>query len=266
MNIAIVGAGNGGVKTINCFNDIEDINISIVVDKDADAPGIALAKELGIPFSQSIDDIECTSLDMIVEATGNEKFSNFLKDKFSSTCSILDFKGTLLMMTLIERNLNTLEKMDSQISIMNDTTHTVNAQLQEIIGSIEKINSITENLLETTRVSNTYIKESDKIIQSVNNIALQTKILGLNASIEAARAGEHGKGFAVVANEVQNLSQYTGNFASEISNILNKLSNEIKKIDKEVHTLDGLSQVQVDASSQVSVAIDSLTGACSDKM
>lgn len=136
MNIAIVGAGNGGVKTINCFNNIEDINIRIVVDKDA--PGIALAKELGIPFSQSIDDIECKNLDMIVEATGNEQFSNFLKDRFSSTCSILDFKGTLLMMTLIERNLNTLEKMDSQISIINDTTHTVNGQLQEIIGSIEK--------------------------------------------------------------------------------------------------------------------------------
>jgi len=263
LNIAIVGAGNGGVKTINCFNNIEDINIRIVVDKDA--PGIALAKELGIPFSQSIDDIECKNLDMIVEATGNEQFSNFLKDRFSSTCSILDFKGTLLMMTLIERNLNTLEKMDSQISIINDTTHTVNGQLQEIIGSIEKINRITENLLETTKVSNTYIKESDKIIQSVNNIALQTKILGLNASIEAARAGEHGKGFAVVANEVQNLSQYTGNFASEISSILNKLSSEIRKIDTEVHALDDLSHVQVDASSQVSVAIDSLMGACTDR-
>ncbi|WP_432667386.1 methyl-accepting chemotaxis protein [Wukongibacter baidiensis] len=266
MNIAIVGAGNGGVKTINCFNDIDDINIRIVVDKDVDAPGIALAKELGIPCSQSIDDIECVSLDMIVEATGNEKFSNFLKDKFSSTCSILDYKGTLLMMTLIERNLSTLEKMDSQISIINNTTYTVNGQLQEIIGSIEKINRITENLLETTKISNTYIKESDKIIQSVNNIALQTKILGLNASIEASRAGEHGKGFAVVANEVQKLSQYTGDFASEISTILSKLSDEVKKIDTEVHALDGLSQVQVDASDEVSTAIDSLMGACTDRV
>lgn len=265
MNIAIVGAGNGGVKTIKCFNNIEDINISIVVDKDKDAPGVALARELGIPFSQSIDDLECKSLDMIVEATGNEKFSNFLKDRFSSTCSILDFKGTLLMMTLVERNLNTLEQMDSQISIINDTTHTVDGQLQEIIGSIEKTNRITESLLETTKISNTYIKESDKIIQSVNNIALQTKILGLNASIEASRAGEHGKGFAVVANEVQKLSQYTGDFASEISSILNKLSSEIRKIDTEVHALDDLSQVQVDASSQVSVAIDSLMGACNDR-
>lgn len=264
MNIAIVGAGNGGVKTIKCFSNIENINISIIVDKDRDAPGIVLAQKLGISSSQSIDDIDCEGLDMIVEATGNEKFGNLLKDRFGSICSILDSKGTLLMMTLIERNLTTLEKMDNQISVINDTTHTVEGQLQEIIGSIEKINGITENLLETTKTSNTYIKESDKIIQSVNNIALQTKILGLNASIEAARAGEHGKGFAVVANEVQNLSKYTGNFASEISSILNKLSQEIKKIDTEVHALDSLSGVQVNASSQVSAAIDSLVGACND--
>lgn len=265
MNIAIVGAGNGGVKTIKCFNNIDDINISMVVDKNEDAPGVALARELGIPFSESIDDLECSDLDMIVEATGNERFSNFLKDRFGSSCSILDFKGTLLMMTLVERNLNTLEQMDSQISVINDTTHTVDNQLQEIIGSIEKINHITENLLEATKTSNTYIKESDKIIKSVNNIALQTKILGLNASIEAARAGEHGKGFVVVANEVQTLSQYTENFASEISDILNKLSSEIINVDTGVHALDDLSQVQVDASSQVSVAIDSLIKACNHR-
>jgi len=265
LNIAIIGAGNGGVSTIKCFNSIEDINITMVIDKNQNAPGIVLAKELKIPFSQSIDDINCNNLDMIVEATGNEEFSNFLKDKFGSTCSILDSQGALLMMTLVERNLNTLEKMDNQISVINETTQIVQGQLQEIIGSIEKIHSISDNLLDTTKTSNAHIKESDRIIQSVNKIAQQTKILGLNASIEAARAGEHGKGFAVVANEVQNLSRFTGDFAAEISSILSKLSEEIKKIDNEVRALDNLSQVQVDASTNVSSAIDSLEKACNQR-
>lgn len=264
VNIAIVGAGKGGVSTIKCFNNIEDINVSIVVDKNVDAPGIVLAKELGIRVSESIDDIQCKNLDMIVEATGNQEFSDFLKNKFGSSCSILDSQGALLMMTLVERNLKTVEKMNSQISIINDTANIVQNQLQEIIGSIESINTASVSLLDTTKVSNEYIQESDNIIKSVNKIAQQTKILGINASIEAARAGEQGKGFAVVANEVQNLSRYTEKFSREISSILLKLSEEIQKIDKEVHTLDSLSHVQVDASSKVSSAVDSLVGACGE--
>lgn len=264
MNIAIIGAGKGGVSTIKCFNNIKDITISIVVDKNINAPGIELAKELGIPFSQSLDDINCENLDVIVEATGNKEFSNFLKDKFESKCSIVDSKGTWLMMTLAERDLKALEKMDNQISIINDTANIVQSQVNEIMGSIEKIHTTSEKLLYTTKVSNEYIKESDNIIQSVNKISQQTKILGINASIEAARAGEHGKGFGVVANEVQSLSKYTEDFAAEIKGILLKLSEEIKKIDKEVNGLDSFSQVQVNASDKVSSAVDDLVEACDE--
>ncbi|SHJ89699.1 methyl-accepting chemotaxis protein [Paramaledivibacter caminithermalis] len=264
MNIAIVGAGKGGLSAIKCFNNIKDINISIVVDKNANAPGIVLAKKLGIPFSHSIDDINCNNLDIMIEATGNKEFSDFLKNRFGTMCSILDSKSTLLMMTLVERDLNTLEKINNQISIIHNTANIVEDQLHEIISSIDKIHTVSDNLLETTKVSSQYIKESDNIIQSVNRIAQQTKILGINASIEAARAGQQGKGFAVVANEVQNLSKYTENFAGEIKTILFKLSEEIKKIDKEVHGLDSFSQIQVDASSKVSSAVDTLVKACEE--
>lgn len=264
MNIAIVGAGKGGLSTIKCFNNIEDITIGIVVDKNIDAPGIVLAKKLGIPFSQSIDDIGCENLDVIVEATGNKEFSDFIKNKFSATCSILDSKGALLMMKLVERDLEALERMDSQISIINDTASIVQNQLHEITASIEKIHATSEKLLDTTQVSNEYIKESDRIIQSVNKISQQTKILGINASIEAARAGEQGKGFGVVANEVQSLSKYTEDFAAEIKNILLKLSEEISRIDKEVNGLDSFSQIQVNASDKVSTAVDTLVQACEE--
>lgn len=266
MNIVIIGAGKGGVSMIKCFNDIEDINVCMVVDRDKNAPGIVLARELNIPISLSIDDISCQDLDIIIEATGNEEFSNFLKTRFGSTASILDSKGALLMITLVEKNLKMLEKMNTQISTVNETTHIVQGQLKEIVNSIDMIHSASDSLLETTKVSNEYIQESDGIIQSVNKIAQQTKILGLNASIEAARAGEQGKGFAVVADEVQNLSKYTGSFAEEISSILLKLSEEIEKINKEVHTLDDLSNVQVEASSQVSAAVAGLVKVCDENI
>ena len=54
MNIAVVGAGTGGTKIIKTLSSISDVKIVIVIDKNLDAPGIALAKELGIRYNDSL--------------------------------------------------------------------------------------------------------------------------------------------------------------------------------------------------------------------
>lgn len=262
LNIIIVGAGKGGTSLINCFNSIDDINIILVVDKNINAPGISLAKKLNIPYSQSIDDINCLSTDLIIEATGNNQISEILNERYGTSCTILDSKAALLILTLVNKNIETLNRINKQITIINDTSYIVQNQLAEISASIDSISSISDNLLNSTKTSNKYINESDKIIQSVNKIAQQTKILGINASIEAARAGEQGKGFSIVAKEVQNLALYTENFAKEISTILLQLSEEIKNIDEEVLKLNDFSNTQIDASSKVSTAVETLIKAC----
>jgi hypothetical protein len=258
MNIVIIGAGTGGTNMIDSFSKIDEINIVQVIDRSPDAPGILLAKKLGIKCSQSISDISITNLDLIIEATGVEKVKNELNESFGSKCTIIDSMGALLIMTLVKRDIIVLDKLNSQILAVKDTSNRVKDHLKDISSSIDSTLEINKKLNEISKTSIEYIKETDKIIQYVNKISKQTKILGINATIEAARAGEQGKGFAVVANEVQKLANSSENFAKEITNILTKLTEEIIHVEAVAKKLSNLSGLQVEASSNVNAAVNSL--------
>lgn len=258
MNIAIVGGGTGGTNIIKSLVNVEDVKIVVVIDKNLDAPGILLAKKLGLSFSQSIDAIAGKDADIIIEVTGSSKVAEILNEKYGKTHKIIDSQGALLIMTLVKRNIATLEKLSNQIQVINNTSEVVQSQLGEISNSIENIHDVTDKLSDFTRVSGEYIEESDKITQYVNKIAQQTKILGINAAIEAARAGENGRAFSVVAEEVQDLAGNSQNYAKEVNNILSKLSGEIKKVNIEAERLKKLSQVQIEASGRANTAVDEL--------
>ncbi|OGO79395.1 MAG: hypothetical protein A2Y23_06060 [Clostridiales bacterium GWB2_37_7] len=258
MNIAIVGAGTGGTNIIESFSKINEIKIVQVVDNRSDAQGVVLAKKLGIKCSQSLGDISTINLDIIIEATGNEKVKQELSESFGSLCTIIDSQGALLIMTLVKRDIEGLDKLNNQIAAIKDTSTQVQTHLQEISTSIDSTYEINKKLNEISKTSIEYIVETDRIIQYVNNISKQTKILGINATIEAARAGEQGKGFSVVANEVQKLADSSENFAKEITKILTKLSEEIREVEAVANNLSNLSERQVQASSNVNTAVHSL--------
>jgi methyl-accepting chemotaxis protein len=254
-----VGAGTGGTNLIKSLSQVEELHIKLVVDKNQDAPGVVLAKQLNIKCASSIDDISSIDVDLILEATGNEKVEELLREKFSNRCKIIDSEGSRLIMTLVKRDIKTLEKLNGQIAAIKSASSAISAQLEEISVTVEGTHKVSEKLIDFTQASTNYIKESDKIIQYVNSIAKQTKILGINATIEAARAGEHGRGFTVVAKEVQKLAESSEGFAKEINSILEKLSQEIQSIRVEVENLKSLSRLQVEASENVHSAVAELS-------
>lgn len=259
MNIAIVGAGTGGTKMLESFSKIEEINIVQVIDSRSDAPGVLLAQKLGIKSSQSLDGIPTANLDLIIEATGNEKVKQSLNEKYAGKCTIIDSAGALLIVTLVERDIHAMEKLSKQITAIKNTSTQVQNQLKDISDSIDSTYTINRRLHEITKKSIDYIEETDKIIKYVNNISKQTKILGINATIEAARAGEQGRGFSVVANEVQKMAASSESFAKEINQILTKLSVEIREVEAVAKNLSDLSELQVQASVNVNEAVSSLT-------
>jgi methyl-accepting chemotaxis protein len=258
MNIVIVGAGQGVYNIIRSFTNIEDIKINMVIDRDMDAPGIKIAKEQGIPCNKSIDDINSNNTDLILEVTGNKDVSKILFDKYKDKCTILDSKSALLILSLVKKDIETLNKLNNSMEVIADTSSTIEQQLKEITTGVGSIQNVSENLIISTENSNEYITKTDEIIKYVDKMAKHTKILGLNAAIQAARAGEQGKGFAVVSTEIQKLADNNQSFSVEISKMLNQLSEEIKKIQEETSKLNYLSDLQVNASNTVNLAVSKL--------
>ncbi len=88
-------------------------------------------------------------------------------------------------------------------------------------------------------------REIAHVVQMMENVALQTKLLALNALVEAAHAGPHGKGFAVVAQEVRSLALRNEEAARAIRDIINSSITEIEECHRmtertsdAVHTTD----------------------------
>lgn len=103
--------------------------------------------------------------------------------------------------------------------------------------NVSSISKVIDQLIEITKQSEDNITKSKDIVKAIQNIALNTRILGFNASIEAARAKESGKGFGVIAQEVRSLADVSATSTEQIEGIIQKLeeaSKEISSLIKEV--------------------------------
>lgn len=255
MNIAIIGAGEGGTNLLKALHNLENISVQLVVDKQCNASGMQLAKDLRIPCSDSIKELNHYHIDVIIEVTGVPAVMNELNELFGQSHIIVSAEVAHLMMSIVNEHIKTTDQVNHQIEVIQQTVNTLKDELDSVSKSVTVLQDVNRMLVESTEKSNTYISKSDEIISAVNNISQKIKILGLNANIESARAGEFGRGFSVVAKEVEKLSDSTSQFASEISTLLQSIADENKNISSEVQQLDQLSNDQQSLSTSLDQAI-----------
>lgn len=244
MKVAVVGAGRGGTNLIKVFQTLSDVYVSVVVDTNSSSEGILYAQSQGISCEKDLSNIGRYGVDLIVEATGSSAVIMRLKELFGDTHQIIDAQVAQVLNKIVDGQVTLLDQMSKQMDGIQKLAGTFAKEFHQLEGSVENIKQLSGQLNVAVENSNQYIAKTGEITDLVNKIAMQTKILGLNANIEAARAGEHGKGFAVVANEVQKLSNSSTQFATEISDLLKELSNEIQMVNDAANQLNSVSQVQ----------------------
>ncbi|MCM1480723.1 MAG: PocR ligand-binding domain-containing protein [Muribaculaceae bacterium] len=103
-------------------------------------------------------------------------------------------------------------------------------ELLKILSNIGK--SVDESAAEAARATET--------VKKIQNVALNTKILGFNASIEASRAKESGKGFTVIAQEVRALAERSKVSADSIEKSMKSITSSSDDMGKQMEATAGI--------------------------
>lgn len=126
-------------------------------------------------------------------------------------------------------------ELTGAVQEMTATNEVLTLASGDVTKRIEELSQFAESLQEN-------IEQINAIVGAVKDIAMRSKILGLNASIEAARSGIHGKGFAVVANEIQKMAESSTSSANNIEQQLSHITNSIHFISNSTNQISSFAQ------------------------
>lgn len=135
-----------------------------------------------------------------------------------------------------------LYKKITQIDKLLDDNKTLNKHL------FENFNELKKSADDTVK----HVKDTTDVVKSIQDVAMNTRILGFNASIEASRAKESGKGFGVIAQEVRSLAEVSNSSTNKISEIIGDIANDTEEIFTGLKSTETYINRSADNASAVS--------------
>lgn len=126
-------------------------------------------------------------------------------------------------------------ELSSAVEEMTATNEGLATASKDVSNRLEELSNFAESMTGD-------IEQINVIVHLVKDLAMKSKILGLNASIEAARSGEHGRGFAVVASEIQKMSQSSTESADSITVQLENIKQSIDQVNASTNQIAAFTQ------------------------
>lgn len=130
-----------------------------------------------------------------------------------------------------------MEEMASTVRNNADTTH--QAALSgaranaAVIRNLQQVRAIEKTIHEVARTS----RQIEGITALIDGIALQTKVLALNAGVEAARISGQERGLALVAQEVQTLALRSSDAAQKIACLVENSARQTALVEAGIQAI-----------------------------
>lgn len=172
---------------------------------------------------------------------------------------LFEDNGNIIGSIIVAESTEDKENLVQMAQSLTSTIEHITIAMDKNASGLEKVSNLGLQMEKISEVNLQSVKETDKIVDTVYNIAMQTKLLGFNASIESARAGEAGRSFKVVANEMSILAENSTKATTQINDLLDKLKLENEKVSKQSKELSNILNQLVASSEEVSTSTQSLT-------
>jgi len=266
IRIGIVGAGKGGTAILKEIAGFEDVRVEGVADLDDKAPGILLAKEMGIPtFKDCRELMRAKKLNLVIEATGSKEVQAIIEAERQEDTSVMDAREARLMMSIINAKAEMIEKLHVQAHELATTAEELKNAISRISVATKDLAAGAEELAARSQLLNdaagnakNHLGKISDVLKFIKKVAVQTNLLGLNAAIEAARAGEYGRGFSVVAGEVRKMSTDSAKAAEQISEILTNIEKTVIEIINGIMDSGQVTERQVTATQQIAAKVEQI--------
>jgi methyl-accepting chemotaxis protein len=264
--VAIIGAGKGGTSILRALQGIETVQVAGICDVNEQAPGMVLAREIGVQAYTDIDRIlAIPGLDIVIEATGVKKVQQQVEESKAEHVDMVDSHGANLMMMLVESREEMIHTLHGEAERLAQMSNQLTITMQEVSKVVEDLAANAQSmavqgieLIQSAQGAVLQLGETEEVVSIITSIAKQTKLLGLNAAIEAARSGEQGRGFAVVADEVKKLAENSTESTEKISDILADIEASVQEITASVEEAGQVVQNQAERTQSMAASIEQL--------
>ncbi|RSK27782.1 PAS domain S-box protein [Bacillus sp. HMF5848] len=114
QKVLLVGAGAGGTAMLTMLIETEEMNIVAVIDKNLNAPGVILARKLGIHTDVRWEPYLDEQIDIVIEATGSDATFSAIRDMRSKQTVLIPGAVAHITARLFKEKEKLIETLKSE--------------------------------------------------------------------------------------------------------------------------------------------------------
>lgn len=114
QTVMIVGAGKGGTSILEILQETAMLDVKVVVDQNQDAPGLKLARSMGITTDTDWQPHLTEEIDIVIEVTGSHEVFKMLRDARSRNTVLIPGSVAFLISMLMEEKEDLIAKFKNE--------------------------------------------------------------------------------------------------------------------------------------------------------